>query len=312
MKFIAGVEIQPSAQFGVPQDDTIVVPAGTNITSAAIHTSSGTRFGHGTLSRFRDENIAIRKTLKILGLDCRLQDNFIHITLEAERGREAYDGIVDALDRFTKHLTLSMGHLFSYKVLFVESESRELYNLPRLITMISGTNYDLEHVSSKIDEAERMSALEDPVLNRALQYYEHAMFLFDRRNQIADLFSSHFRYMISEIFLNMWKAATAIIGDPSVDNDYRSRYRRLGIDREFFEKKIEVVRNIRNDYDVAHYRIDEKRLTEIERNYGLVKEVAERIIRDYRQYLSVGKPSFAEKDSLKHQTLCSTAPKDSP
>jgi len=215
MQFIAGVEIQPSAQFGVPQDDTIVVPAGTNITSAAIHTSSGTRFGHGTLSRFRDENEAIRKTLKILGLDCRLQDNFIHITLEAERGREAYDRIVDALDRFTKHLILSMGLLFSYKVLFVESESVGLYNLPRLITMISGTNYDLEHVSSKIDEAEKMSALEDPVLDRALQYY----------------------------------------------------------------------------------RIDEKRLAEIERNYGLVKEVAERIIRDYRQYLSVGKPSFAAKES---------------
>ena len=142
-----------------------------------------------------------------------------------------------------------------------------------------------------------LKTLEDPVLDRALQYYEHAMFLFDRRNQIADLFSSHFRYMISEIFLNMWKAATAFIGDPSVDNDYRSRYRRLGIDREFFETKIEVVRNIRNDYDVAHYRIDEERLAEIERNYGLVKEVAERIIRDYRQYLSVGKPSFAAKES---------------
>ena len=304
MKFIAGVEIQPSGPFGVPQKGTIVVPGApggtTNMTSAPIHTGSMTQVGHGTLSRFRDEAKAIQKNLSIMDLTCRLHDNFLNISLDASRGGEAYDKIVEALDRFMKHLTLTTGELFSYKILFIEGENRVQYNLPRKFE-IAVTMYDLDHLSNNIETAEKMSALSDPILDKALQYYEHSMFLYDRRAKITGILSGHFRYMISEIFLNMWKAATTVVGDPTVDKDYQSRYRKLGIDKDFFEKKIEVAHKVRNDYDVAHYRLDLDRLGEIEGNFSIVKEVAERVIRDYREYLFQGKPSFTKKVSSKQE-----------
>ncbi len=299
MKYIAGVEIQPSGLFGVPQGDTVVVPAGNqNIVGPSLHVASMTKAGHGTLSRFRDDANAIQKNLKILDISCRLHDNFLTITLEATRGGDAYDKITLALHRFMKHLSVTAGQLFSYKVLYIEGENRIPYILPRKITM-SMVSFDLDRLGSDIEAAEKMSALSDPVLDKALQYYEHSMFLSEKRAQITDIFSGHFRYMISEIFLNMWKAATTVIGDPTVDKDYSSRYRLLGIDKDFFEKRIEVAHKFRNDYDVAHYRLDVERLEDIERNFGLVKEVAERVIRDYREYLSKGKPSFAMKPIIR-------------
>ncbi len=92
----------------------------------------------------------------------------------------------------------------------------------------------------------------------------------------------------------MWKAASTVIGDPTIDKDYRSRYRQLGIEKEFFETRIEVARKLRNDYDVAHYRLDAERLGFVEGNSALVKEVAERIIRDYLQHLFNRKGSFVK------------------
>jgi len=256
-----------------------------------------TQLGYGTLSPFRDDSKAIKKNLKILDLACQFHDNFLTINLEGGRGSEARDKIVDALERFVKHMSLTIGQLFSYRILFIESDDKVLYPLSRRFKM-SVTTYDLDRLSSNIEEAEKMAGLNDPILDRALQYYEHSMFLYEKRELIADFLSSHFRFMISEIFLNMWKAASTVVGDPTVDKDY-SRYRKLGISQEFFDTKIEVARHLRNDYDVAHYRLDLDRLDDIERNYGLVKEVAERILREYRIYLSEGKTSFAEQPSLK-------------
>src|SRR5207245_8757580 len=90
-EYSAGVEIQPSGPFGVPQGDTVVVPASAqNIVGPSLHVASMTKAGHGTLSRFRDDASAIQKNLKILDISCRLHDNFLTITLEATRGGEAY------------------------------------------------------------------------------------------------------------------------------------------------------------------------------------------------------------------------------
>ena len=308
MKFIASVEIQPSGPFGVPAGDAIVVPGGTsNILSAPLHARSMTKVGHSSLSRFREDSKAVKKNLRIMDLTCVLQDNFLNIKLDASRGKEAYDKIVHSLDRFMKHLTLTTGQLYSFKVLFVEAENGSLYPLPRRVNMMSLVGYDLDRLGSDIDTAEKMSSLSDPVLERALQYYEHSLFLFEKRGQITDILSSHFRYMISEIFLNMWKAASTVIGDPTVDKDYSSRYLRLGIDEEFYRAKVEAARKFRNDYDVAHYRLDLERLEEIEHNFGLVKEVAERVLREYRLYLSEGKPSFARSTSERKSSKNKTA-----
>lgn len=51
----------------------------------------------------------------------------------------------------------------------------------------------------------------------------------------------------------MFKALTAIVGDPSSDRDYQSRCRKLGLPKTFWQEKAKPLYDIRNDDDVAHY-----------------------------------------------------------
>lgn len=222
-----------------------------------------------------------------------LKDNFLFLDVEASSAREAYKIAVETVDPFIQHLTLNTRLLFSYKPLFIEGENGELLRFPEAFTLTAVMIYDLTYLRNAIANAEKMSQLSDPVLDKALQYYEHALFLFENANKETYILSRHFRHMIAAAFLNLWKAVSTIAGDPSVDSDYQSRYKRLGFDYNFFKSQIEFVRNLRNNYDVAHYHIEPDRLKEIEQNYGKSKEVAERILLAYRQYLLSGSPSFA-------------------
>ncbi len=192
MKFVAGVELQPSGAFGLPEGDRVIVPGGQlTIASAPINSSSMVQVGHGTLSRFRDDEKAIRKNLRILDLTCVLLDNVLNITLKADRGSEAYDKIVDALDRFVKHLILTAGQLFSYRILFINGEDGVPYRLPTRFTM-DVTAYNLDRLASNIEEAERMVAVRDSILDRALQYYDHAMFLFEKGRKLRTSYLNTF------------------------------------------------------------------------------------------------------------------------
>ncbi|OLD02462.1 MAG: hypothetical protein AUJ07_08715 [Crenarchaeota archaeon 13_1_40CM_3_53_5] len=250
-----------------------------------------TRVGQGTPSRYREDKDALRMTIKLDEVQCVVQDNFLTITVEADRGREAYEKISLALDRFIRCLSLEVKSYVSYRLLVIESEQGVPYTLPKSLRMTL-TGYDLVKLREAISNAEQAWQIRDPILDRALSYYEHALFLFEERNEITDLFSGHFRYMITEIFLNIWKAVSVVVGDPAVDKDYRRRYRLLGLDDDFFKDKIEPVRRLRNAYDIAHYRLAPDRLDEIERSFNMAKETTEKVMSEYRRYLTEEKPSF--------------------
>ena len=59
-------------------------------------------------------------------------------------------------------------------------------------------------------------------------------------------------YLAADIFSNYHRAASVIVGDPSKDKDYQSRYKKMGLSDEDW-KNVERVRKLRNDYGVAHY-----------------------------------------------------------
>jgi hypothetical protein len=148
------------------------------------------------------------------------------------------------------------------------------------------TRYNLDQVADALNSAATVAALADPTLDRALHYFEHALFFNARRRELAPPPSRHHRMIISAVFLSLWKAVTTIVGDPSRDADYQKRYRQFGLDRTFFETKIERLRTLRNDYDVAHYTPTDEQSKEIEAIYGEAVSIAAEVIRHYRDYLT--------------------------
>lgn len=295
MKFTIIFEIYPPGQFGVPENGKTVIPAGPgSYIGDTFHRATMTRVGYGTLSCYRDENERISLTLNLGDISATIKDNFATFIIEANSPGEAFDIAVKAIDRFLQHLSLNMHQLFYYNILVMEDEQGKIYPVPKEVIMVSVTMYNLDRLIGEIENAAKFFQLSDPILDKALQYYEHSLYLYEKRTEIVDVLSRHFNYLISAVFLNMWKALTTIIGDPSIDKDYQSRYKRLGFGYEFFKSKIEYVKDIRNQYDVAHYHVEQDRIKKVEQNFGKAKEVVISVLKAYRQYIADGNSSFAE------------------
>jgi hypothetical protein len=154
------------------------------------------------------------------------------------------------------------------------------------IIVSDGLYGNLDEVAEALRSAATFTTATDERLDRALHHFDRALFLFARRRTLASPLSRHHRTLISAIFLNLWKAVTTIVGDPSRDADYQRRYRRFGMDHDFWQNRIERLRTLRNDYDVAHYALTEASGAEIQAAYGADVTTAADDFRRYREHLA--------------------------
>jgi len=297
MKYFITFELQPSGTFGVPEGNKTVIPSGLkSVVGDTFHRRTMTRVGYGTLPLFRHDKEAINLTFDLGTLKAHLRDNFITLEIESNSHSEAYNLAVTALDKFLQHLSLGLKTLFSFNPILFIDETDKIYLIPKTTSMATVTMYNLSCVSKEIERAANIFPISDALIEKALEYYEHALFLFDNSLKLVDVNSRHFRYLISSIFLNLWKAITTIIGDPSSDSDYQSRYRSLGFDYDFFVNKIKWIKNLRNNSDVAHHSTEKDKLNEIQANFGKAKEIAETVLIAYRD-------SLLEKQKVKEETF---------
>jgi hypothetical protein len=286
MKFRLTFQIEPAAPFGLPQAGVIVLHAsvGAEYVGDTYYTPTMTKAGHGTLPKYRPDEDALNEQIEIGGLSGQIRDNYVTLSVEANDRSAAIEQANKALDAFLQHLAVSMRLPFSARFLFGEAEDGQAFAAPPGFSL-SVTHYNLEQLKTAVRDAERYASLQDQQLLRALQYFEHASWLFARRNQIADPGSRHFDFLIAAVFLNLWKAASSIVGDPTMDRDYQRRYRELGFDHTFFQDRIEKLRALRNEFDVAHYHLSSQRLSELEEKYGEATATVTEIIGRHRERL---------------------------
>ncbi len=282
-------EISPPGVFGLPEEGITVLPgvAG-SIYSDSIHTATGIRAGYGTLPQYREEDEAINESVALDGFHADIKDNFLVLTVDALDHREAQKKGIQSVDRFLQHLSVSARRVFTFRLLICDTPTGETFPVPTLVGLAHVTTYDLPGLVSNIKEAESYASFVDQRLQRALEYYEHAQLLYERRGSIADMTSRHFTRLVATVLLNHWKAVSTVVGDPSVDRDYQSRYRQLGFDRQFFKNRIEVLRNLRNKYDVAHYSLAPDDLARVEAEVGQAQQTAIEVIKKYREGLNIG------------------------
>ena len=288
LKFKLIFELSPSAPFGVPQESYIVRPTKTEeIFGSSYHTHNMVKTGHGTMSLFREEKEAINLSMKLNNCLAEVRDNYLSIIVESEEVNGVYKKVTDLVDEYLQHLTISQNRLFKYKALVLESDDGQNYKLPKTVRMGSFTTYNLKKLKKDLLKSAKMMSMSDDKLKRALFYFEHSLLLYDARDSIVSAFTRHHSQLISSAFLNLWKAISVILGDPSksVDKDYQKRYKKLGISFSYFSSKIEKIRNFRNDYDIAHYDLTEESIKEIEINYGKSQTIVSEVLSKYRNSL---------------------------
>ena len=112
----------------------------------------------------------------------------------------------------------------------------------------------------------------------AARYFQHALWLVDQRGRVTDPYDTNAAMLISSIFLNLWKAASVIVGDPSKDKDYQKRHRALGLTDDFYNEKIMPLRRLRDDSDVAHYSLRNADLEKLKETIGAAIDVVREVI----------------------------------
>jgi hypothetical protein len=284
MRFLLGCEVSPSSPFGLPDGDVLVLPApGGQFIGPSVHSRAGVVFSRGTLPVYRQVESRLETQSTVDGTRLRFVDNALEVHFEASDRSSALDVGLDIVDRFLQRLALEHGRRFSARPLFLEDGLQSLLSLPIALFRGTVTVFDLEVLKGQIESAATTLEVHDEVLQKALDYYEHALFLSAAAPEPDGMKASHrtASHLLAAAFLFLWKALSVIVGDPNVDNDYQSRYRRLGLDYAFFAGTIEKIRRLRNAEDVAHYRVDNEGIVTLKEQFGASRVAVRTVIKAY-------------------------------
>ena len=304
--FTVVFEIQPPADFGLPDGSKIVLPAGRNVITfeATFGPGGGVKT---TPSRYRDEKDAIQMPLELGSVRGLLRDNVLSLFVEATTALEAYDLTAKAAHVVTRNLSLGRGELFFLKPVSISDGVRTEPPIFQVsIPLGVYAPYDLDMVRRDIAAGESIVKRGDASMDKALVYYEHGLQLYETLQAAergaqgiqdhVDFLSTHHALTLADCLLNWWKAITAVTGDPAVPAEkpsYKLTYKQLGLSEDFFRSRIEPLRKLRNDADIAHYSLERRGLEKIHDLIKTAKETTELVLRAYRDYLSRGS-SFTE------------------
>lgn len=290
MKFTIILEIDPSTPFGLSVRDWPVIRAKKGDKLGDTNKMSDLkRVDYGQKSDDRSDGEGLNLAVDLNGRCVHFKDNQVNIEIEAPDMYQAHEIAIREFDLFIGNLSSIYQRFFSYRAIAIEDENGNITELPIPVNM-KATIYDLDHLSSKILEASTYQEISDEKLLRSLQYLRLALFELDERKRIMPIVTTFERkgvrdWFLSSIFLNLWKALSTIVGDPSKDKDHQRRYKSLGLNYDYYLSKIKKAHDLRNDYDVAHYSLDEEKITMVDKNISEVIETAITVISRYRDYL---------------------------
>jgi len=299
MKYTVLFEILPPASFGLPDGSKVVMPAARNVITfeATFGPGGGVKT---TPSRYRNEQEAVRSSLNLGEVSAHLRDNNLSLIVEANDARDAYDRATRAAHLVVRNLSLGRGESFYAKPLSIAGDSETprppVFELSFPLGIYAP--YDLNMIRHDVAAAERVAQTGDAVMTKALVYYEHGLHLYETYQSAetgsqgikdhVDFLATHYALTLADCLLSWYKAITAVLGDPATSEgkkSYRETYKDLGLSDEFFRTRIETLRRLRNDADVAHYSLERRGLEKIRGVLKGAKETTETVLRAYRDHL---------------------------
>ncbi len=284
MRFLLACELSPSSPFGLPEQDTLVLPApGGEFVGPAVHSRAGVAFGSGSLPIYRTLETRLDTEQQVDTIHLRIVDNGLEIRFDAPERSAALAAGLAIVERFLQRLALEQGQRFTARALYLEDDSGELLPLPIMLWRGKVTVFDIAKLTRDVQGASATLDVEDAKLAKALEYFEHALFLQSATPRI-DGFAYSLRttgHLVSGACLFLWKALSVIVGDPSIDRDYQSRYRAIGLEYEFFAGTLEKIRRLRNEEDVAHYRVDLGGIEAVRQELASATQAVQLVVKAY-------------------------------
>ena len=279
--------------FGVPDGDKIISPGGGMFRDHTFNIH-GEIVDYGTLSQYRSEDEAISISTQIGSHQLEVKDNIFRLHVEADNQFDARKAAREIFDQFILHLTLQRVTLYRAKLIQLQGVGGRIYPEPQ------GNStgfyfYNLRKMGRGIHQAASRADLQEQKLQKALAYYQHAHFLYhsyfsSRRNAISyrqsgdePLYS--LSLAITSAYLNIWKSITTILGDPSSDRDYQSRFRTFGFPKNYWTDEIKPLYDVRNSYDVAHYSLNPDAFEQVHQAYSKAERVCRDCILKYIEHL---------------------------
>src|SRR3954463_15055246 len=114
----------PTAPFGLPDGDKLVLPAGPRtFVSPSIHFKSGAISSHGTLPEYRAADQALAARVGDESCALALDDNYGVLTLEADSAQRAYELGNPIIERLCHGLSIQTGQRFSAVLQFIEDDA---------------------------------------------------------------------------------------------------------------------------------------------------------------------------------------------
>jgi len=288
MLFYVIFVVSPPGWFGLPDPSRIVIPSTqTGIHSAAFSEVSNAMVGHGTLSEFRraDEALTIAKTRE--GITISLRDNFVTVELSAVSASDAFDRARLHISMMCGILSLKHREQFSYSLQAVEDEAGQCHR-PEVqdpSTILRATWYKLSNLKANIEQAIDWVGQKDEKLYRALIYSDHA---FSLESLAINMRGKPAQSAMTQAlaFLQLFKALTVILGDPSMDKDHQNRFRTLGFPSDFWQVNVKPLYRVRCDQDVAHYSMTTPNVEDFKVHFDQAVDLLHRVITAHTQTYS--------------------------
>lgn len=298
-------EIKPRAIFGLPDDDVVILPEGIKKIKSHGVTLRGKIVCHGTQSIYRkdEDKLILEKEIENeRKIRIKVEDNFLHVFVIATSEKEALSKTNRIIEDLIHLLTLTYGLgekpefmyypsiLFRFKIVLAEDQYGREVGVPSRLLSMNVIKYNLKYLKEVLTQSlDECRLLEDQKLRKSLEYFYHALFLEHIRLELLDMASpieaEQQMYLLSDIILNLHKSVSVIVGDPSKDRDYQKRYKKYGIDYEFWKEKIEKLREIRNSWDIAHYELTREKLEELGREIFEAFATTRLVILKYKEFL---------------------------
>lgn len=277
--------LHPPGLFGLPDGNKIVTPARIGPTDfPAFDRLTGNMVGHGTLPHYRDTPLRLGMTVQDARL--RVEDNYLHMVIEAPNSDAAVERGLEIANTLCLFTSAYNGHYIHADIVQAVDETHQTRVPVPKVVRFTETRYNLEELKSQIQMASNALVFKEDRLNKAVSYLYHALLQSQELDRVNPL-TFHGRLLVSEIVLNCYKAASTILGDPSVkgDKDYQSRWKKFGMDHSLF-LRVEELRNLRNSSDVAHYSPDWSSAEALERRVQFARQVGRDVILAYISWAS--------------------------
>lgn len=280
--------VEPAAPFGLPDGSRTVVPASTEkpaqIYSPLLDSRSGQLVSHGTLSAFRADDQAIHEKVTVGDADIHFTDNFVTVEVDAPTLVLGVEIARTAVIRLLRQLMVQQGEFFRAVLVQYEAVGDKTHLAASPTKLMDLATYNLDELRGRIRRAAQGASHSDDRLDRGLLYYEHARFLFKLSND-AGLAERHRDYLNANSFLFLWKAITAVLGEPGTDRDYQRRYREFGLPADYWKTTVQPLKELRDAADVAHYELDSEAIKKPVAAYGRAEGTCREVLKAYSDFL---------------------------